>query len=461
MQKHTPIVFIHGNGDSALGWTAQMARFKAQGYSDEELFAITMTPPQNESHDHYVQQMIPFVQEVQAKTGSPRVDIVAHSLGATISRYFIKNFGGAAFVDHAILIAGANHGIPAADLALAMAQPDQFKQGPEINTMGAPFLKALNENNPGGNETFGPVRYMTISSSDDEFYIFNEDSPQLDGADNRVINGRGHFGLRDSEESFACMLAFIENRAETLELGKIRGARKALTDLSGRWIAIGGPKKGEEFVFDGQGSYTHRTAEGIAEGRYTLNTGAAPFEIDLEQKSGPGGSGKRPGIFRINANNTFLRIDLAPLNHAERPKVITYAPCFDRHVENSPLPPALFGAWTISQLGFCAAAGWLEASLSLESNGRFTLAGKNVMNPNGEVRIGGTYTVSDQPAPRLPYINFELDTTDGSIPFFVLGEVMPGIYHLADGKLSMQWGSATFAMPRPSCMDAPVVFEKK
>lgn len=461
MSKRTPIVFIHGNGDSALGWTAQIARFKAHGYGEDELFAITMTPPQNESHEHYVQQVIPFVREVLQKTGSAKVDIVAHSLGATIVRHFIKHFGGAEKVDHAILLAGANHGIPAADLTLAMAQPDQFKQGPEVNTMGAPFLKALNENNPGGLEVFGPTRFMTISSTDDEFYMFVEESPQLKGADNRILRGRGHFGLRDCEESFACMLAFIENRADALALGKLETAIAVPDDPAGRWVAIGGPKKGEEFVFDGRGGYTHKTAEGLASGRYTTQTAAEPFGIDLEQTAGPGAPCQRLGAFQINANNTFLRIDFATPGSVERPKSLAYAPCFNRYVEATPLPEALFGEWDIAELGFCAAGGWLEATLSLERDGRFTLAGKNVMNPNGQVRIGGKVSVSAASETRLPYITLELDETDGSIPFFLVGEVMPGVYRLEGDRLAMQWGSATFALPRPACMDAPVVFRKR
>jgi len=459
MPKRTPIVFIHGNGDSALGWTSQIARFKAHGYDDDALFAITLTPPQNESHEHYVQQVIPFVREVLKKTGSAKVDIVAHSLGVTIARHFIKHCGGAEKVDHAILLAGANHGIPAADLA--MAQPDQFKQGPEVNTQGAPFLKALNENNPGGLEVFGPTRTMTLSSTDDEFYMFVEESPQLRGADNRILRGCGHFGLRDCEESFECMLAFIENRADALALGRREAAIAVPADLSGRWVAIGGPKKGEEFVFDDHGRYTHTTAEGTAEGRYTTNTTAEPFAVDLDQTAGPGAPGKRAGAFRINANNTFLRIDFAAPGSAERPKSLAYAPCFDRYVEATPLPEALFGTWAIAELGFCAAGGWLEATLSLGRDSRFTLAGKNVMNPHGEVRIGGKVSVSAGSETRLPFITFELDETDGSIPFFVVGEVMPGVYRLEGDRLAMQWGSATFALPRPACMDAPVVFRKR
>ena len=48
--KHNPILFIHGNSDSALevegeqwatGWNRQIALFTAKGYSMAELYGLT------------------------------------------------------------------------------------------------------------------------------------------------------------------------------------------------------------------------------------------------------------------------------------------------------------------------------------------------------------------------------------------------------------------------------------
>src|SRR3954464_7092967 len=46
-----------------------------------------------------------FVADELARTGADRVDIVAHSQGGLIGRYFIKNLGGADVVDSLVSLA--------------------------------------------------------------------------------------------------------------------------------------------------------------------------------------------------------------------------------------------------------------------------------------------------------------------------------------------------------------------
>jgi hypothetical protein len=156
-----------------------------------------------------------------------------------------------------------------------------------------------------------------------------------------------------------------------------------------------------------------------------------------------GGAGNRLGIYPISANDLSLRNDLGALRGGERPALIAYAPCFDRQVDSSPVPEALFGVWKIRELGRLAATGWQGGELSLGSDGRFALSGRNVVCPIGEAAIGGSYTISDRAATAFPHLTVEVETTDGDVPSFHRGEVKPGISRLADGKLSLPWGSAT------------------
>lgn len=102
----TPVIFIHGNGDNATSWDAppgKVAGFeapprsvydemKARGYNDCELFGVTyLTDSERELgnvgknfHQPAKYKIIrDFIKAVQAYTGQPRVDIVAHSLGVT------------------------------------------------------------------------------------------------------------------------------------------------------------------------------------------------------------------------------------------------------------------------------------------------------------------------------------------------------------------------------------------
>lgn len=135
-----PVIFLHGNSDSALGtgssaftgWRASIEYFKAQGYTSAELYATTWGPAnssfasqQYHSKDHLT-RLRAFIQAVKAYTGATKVDIITHSMGVTLGRKAIKggtgndslaggayNLGSAltSSVDTFVGIAGANRGL--------------------------------------------------------------------------------------------------------------------------------------------------------------------------------------------------------------------------------------------------------------------------------------------------------------------------------------------------------------
>ena len=110
---HPPIVFVHGNTDSALGtgaalsgydpspftgWTPTTTYFLAQGYTMAEMYGTTWGPAdtsatQDQEHTRaYVGRIRTFIQAVMAYTGSSTVDVVGHSMGVTLARGAI--YGG-------------------------------------------------------------------------------------------------------------------------------------------------------------------------------------------------------------------------------------------------------------------------------------------------------------------------------------------------------------------------------
>ena len=109
----TPVVFIHGNADSAIsfdappkqvaGYTApphsMYAELKAQGYKDCELFGVTyLTTSEQDStlaqynyhKESYDNTVTNFITAVLAYTGKTKVDIIAHSFGVTVSMSALK-----------------------------------------------------------------------------------------------------------------------------------------------------------------------------------------------------------------------------------------------------------------------------------------------------------------------------------------------------------------------------------
>ncbi len=103
-----PVVFVHGNSDSALGtgvspftgFAATISELKARGYTGAELYATTWGPAsaassalQYHSRAHLT-RIRAFLEAVLSYTGAPRISVVGHSMGVTLARKAI--LGGAA-----------------------------------------------------------------------------------------------------------------------------------------------------------------------------------------------------------------------------------------------------------------------------------------------------------------------------------------------------------------------------
>ncbi|GAA1984950.1 esterase/lipase family protein [Kitasatospora viridis] len=116
-----------------------------------------------------------FVDQVLAHTGAAKVDLVGHSQGGMMPRYYLKNLGGAAKVDQLIGLAPSNQGttldgLTALGTQLGLLEPaNAFLSTVGCpacveQEIGSPFMTALNA----GGETVPGVRYTVIATVDDE-----------------------------------------------------------------------------------------------------------------------------------------------------------------------------------------------------------------------------------------------------------------------------------------------------
>ena len=117
----TPIVFMHGNGDTAALWTTTQWRFESNGWPRERLYAVDVPYPQSRDDDTQPQDgrtsaaenrryLAAEVDKVLAATGAKQVVLIANSRGGNAVRDYIAN-GGVAKVSHAILGGTPNHGV--------------------------------------------------------------------------------------------------------------------------------------------------------------------------------------------------------------------------------------------------------------------------------------------------------------------------------------------------------------
>jgi pimeloyl-ACP methyl ester carboxylesterase len=104
-----PVVFVHGNGDSAALWHTTIWRFESNGVPRDWLFAVDFSFPEareddalpmacRSGTDEQRRELAAFVAHVLALTGADRVALAASSRGANAVRHFVRTGGGVALV---------------------------------------------------------------------------------------------------------------------------------------------------------------------------------------------------------------------------------------------------------------------------------------------------------------------------------------------------------------------------
>ena len=110
------------------------------------------------------QRLANTIASVRARTGAAKVDLVAHSMGGLVSRYYIKNLGGAATVDSLIMMGTPNYGTSLANVASFLTFGSCV--GIDACNQMASGSSFLNDPNA-GDDTIGSVRYTSIATSVD------------------------------------------------------------------------------------------------------------------------------------------------------------------------------------------------------------------------------------------------------------------------------------------------------
>src|SRR5512143_1742107 len=215
-----PIVFVHGNGDSAALWMTTLWRFESNGWPRDRLVALNLpypaardddTQPQEgrSSTDDQMRALSAEVTRVLMATGASRVVLMGNSRGGNAIRSTIQCGGGADTVSDAILGGTPSHGV--------WASP-AFRPNSEFNGAG-PFLTRLNApKGAAGDEVTPGVRWMTIRSDNNDKFAQPDgawigakgkptnvtfDGPALKGATNVVLPGRDHREVAYHAEAFA------------------------------------------------------------------------------------------------------------------------------------------------------------------------------------------------------------------------------------------------------------------
>lgn len=228
--EHPPIVFVHGNGDSAALWITTIWRFESNGWPRDRLFAFDQPMPLARDDDTVEQAgrsstadsmafLAARVDEVLRTTGATKVVLVGNSRGGNTIRNYIQNRGGADKVSHAVLGGNPAHGIW--NIA-------GFQEQNEFSARSH-FLQQLNApKGADGAEVTPGVRWLTLRSDRNDKYAqpdgrwfgkpgtssgVGHNGPALKGARNVVLPGADHRETSFSPQAFVETWTFITGTA--------------------------------------------------------------------------------------------------------------------------------------------------------------------------------------------------------------------------------------------------------
>jgi triacylglycerol esterase/lipase EstA (alpha/beta hydrolase family) len=217
-----PVIIVEGTGSSepivpAVDYNVLAGRLEADGYR-----AFVFPLPGRGLGDiaETSAAFAPFVDQVLAQTGAGRVDLIGHSQGGLVARYYVKFLGGATKVDSVIGLAAPHYGTQLANLAELHGLLDcvgyPFCQ--QVVTSSS-FLAHLN----GDDDTFGDVRYTNFVSRIDPIVVpYTNAFQRSPGAVNVVLQQR-------------CPLRIVEHVTLALDGTTYSGIQDA---LAGRPISL-------------------------------------------------------------------------------------------------------------------------------------------------------------------------------------------------------------------------------
>ena len=191
-----PVVLVHGTfANRAVNWNALSPLLKNRGYC---VFALNYGETEDTNGITYglgpvaesAAELGAFVNRVLAATDAARVDIVGHSQGGMMPRYYLRFLGGAAKVRSLIGLAPSNHGTTLNGFGLlarlfpwtAQQTVGAWCRSCLDQIVGSGLLTQLNA----GPDTVPGVRYTVIQTRNDSV-VTPWWSAYLEGANNIVL----------------------------------------------------------------------------------------------------------------------------------------------------------------------------------------------------------------------------------------------------------------------------------
>ena len=195
-----PVLLVHGYGCNSGYWAHLMPLLDAARISH----ATVDLEPVLGAIDDYVPLAARALESLRARTGAPKVIIVAHSMGGLVARAYLREYG-VERVAHVFTLGTPHHGTSlarrgigrnAAQMRRDETDPDAAGAGPECE-----WLRAL-----GQGETAATRALITSFYTHHDNIVAPQTSSELPGARNVPFGGVGHVAMGRNRTVLARLL---------------------------------------------------------------------------------------------------------------------------------------------------------------------------------------------------------------------------------------------------------------
>jgi triacylglycerol lipase len=175
----TPVVIVGGTFAQESAYVTMETRLHADGRA-----TTTVPLPENGqgSIPNMAKPLVDAIDALRARTGAPQIDIVAHSMGAPVARYYIKYLGGLDKVRRYVSLGGPEQGTAIGTLGQTLWRCFTGPLCAQISP-GSPLLTALNT----PDDTPGNIQYTTIRTLYEEAVIPATNAKLKDGATDILV----------------------------------------------------------------------------------------------------------------------------------------------------------------------------------------------------------------------------------------------------------------------------------
>lgn len=172
-EKPYPVVLLHGTISSKNAWQNLVLTLRDQGYA---VFAPDYGLHGTQDVLASAKDIAAYIDQVQDVTGAEKLDIVGHSQGGLIARYWINEMDAADWVHHLVTLSSPHHGTTVRGLLASVLTANEATarvaeavvtkfMGPAgmQQVVGSPLIETMTT----GPETRPGIRYSCLATRND------------------------------------------------------------------------------------------------------------------------------------------------------------------------------------------------------------------------------------------------------------------------------------------------------